>query len=320
MKKTYYSFKLNLSINTIQENVNNLSYIIKEDIPSLLKSLINLEVSTDSDNHPFKFNITAKDSLNDSSKADYNNLKKMSDKLKIQYEELYSEYTSTGNVVYPKNFMSLNDRCIILRHKLEKDNPYLKLIYKNINKYEDSNYLPDNYRTKMKTGRTHLLKFKMIQDYLSSGENTTIDGFYNIEKEVFYLEKNKDEDKVIERANIIQTKINSDLEFTEKLSSITLIQQYEKINLSEDTKKVWFNLVYPNPDLVGDLLSSDEKPNFDLNDITKSFKSENLKVELSGSKLDVKKIEKSLSASGKQGYLQNYHSTNSKVKFLETVF
>jgi len=323
LDKTYYSFKLNLSGRTIFQlkKENNLNLVLSQTLPVLLKSIINLEIAENNERHFFKFEIESEKLFDDKTKILYYKLSTMTEKLRTEYDRILLQNEKTGDVVYPKHFITLNEDCIRLRNSLERKISFIKLIYDDITDKEADIKLFKNKKSNVKTGRTHLLKFEKIKYYVEKSTIEIVDGFYEPQKEVFYLEKTNSFEETKMKANIIQKKINNDKDFNEKLGIISIIEQYEKIKISEDTKKIKFELVYPNPDLVRGLTNSgNEELNFELDDILENMGFDNFKGELSGGKLNVEETENQLNSSAGKGYLLSIDSSGVKKEYKETFF
>ena len=95
--------------------------------------------------------------------------------------------------------------------------------------------------------------------------------------------------------------MNSNINFTKKLGSITIIEQYEEIKLSETTTKVSIELVYPNASIENEITS-------ELSNISREIGAQTLKIDVEGQNLNISNFEKLLTKEGLSGYISNVSS------------
>ena len=234
----------------------------------------------------------------------YDNLVKKTQIMDKIYQGLIKEFEKTGNIMYPAEYIKLNEECKKERNVIETEVEELESVYEDVRDYEVSKEL--NINRSLGIGVSHFFKMKKIEKYLAIID-IQFEFFYDPTKECFYFEKintiqNKNDfTRIKTEANVLMDLLNSNINFTKKLGSITIIEQYEEIKLSETTTKVSIELVYPNASIENEITS-------ELSNISREIGAQTLKIDVEGQNLNISNFEKLLTKEGLSGYISNVSS------------
>lgn len=234
----------------------------------------------------------------------YKNLLKKTKQMYKMYKKLIKHFEETGNILYPAEYIELNKECKKERYSLEDKVEELERVYEDILDNEVSDKI--KFNRSLGIGLSHFFKMEKIVKYLKIVD-IKFECFYESKKECFYFARkdtsNKKSDfaSIKTEANILMDLLNNDLIFNEKLGNITIIEQYERITLSETTTKVSIELVYPNA-------SSENEITSELSDISREIGAETLKIDAEGKKLNISKLDMLLTREGMLGYVSNVSS------------
>lgn len=314
----YYTFKLNLKHYILKKysSESEKENLFLNMIPQNLDRILGRGVILN--NNYIKYTIAHKtDNLFRTNEL-YESFLDLKDKTELMYQKysnLLNEFDRTGNVMYPSEYIKLNEECKQERYRLESRIPELFQVYKDIRDYEVSNSL--NFNNTLGIGLSHFFKMEKINYYMELVD-IQFESLYDTKNECFYFEKmsstnEKDFKNVKMYANILVDLLNTDKEFNDELGKITIIEQYEEIKLSETTNKVSIDLVYPNASIENDITT-------ELSDLSIQAGAEKLKVDFEGKDLKVSNIEKLLTREGLSGYVRNVTSKGRKLVLKITSF
>ncbi|MCT0051888.1 hypothetical protein [Lactococcus lactis] len=315
--KEYYTFKLNLSHRFLKK------YTSEEDkatlffrlIPQQLDSLLGEGKKKDD----YRYYSVSHQTVNlfptKKYYERYEDLKSSTQVMYKKYGELLAEFEKTGNVMYPSEYIKLNEKCKEERYNLEKELPDLYKVYDDIRDLEVSKTL--NIHSTLGIGTSHFFKMEKINRYLEK-ININFECIYGLKEECFYFAKtnfsdNKDFKDIKMYSKILTDLINNDNDFRKLLGKVTIIEQYEEIQLSETTRKVSIDLVYPNASIENEITT-------ELSNLSKQARAENIKVEFEGNNLEVSNIAGLLTREGLAGYVKNVSSKGKKLILKITSF
>lgn len=175
-------------------------------------------------------------------------LKEITQKLYELYIDIITHYENTGEITYPKNFVSLNNKCGKLRNQLVREFPVLDAAFD----YSDESIItlyniPIEYQ--VGKGKNHLIKFKKIEKFI---EVNNIEDNLN-ESPIVYYDNN--EHFFIEAVNEVNaeliskdivTLMNENELVTRHLGSINILPIIEDIKIKGQANTITYEVVYPN--------------------------------------------------------------------------
>lgn len=304
--REFYSFKLNLTHPILNQykSEEEKENLFKSVIPQCLDKVLD-EAEVIGEYRKYTINhITENLFPTDILQKKYKKLLDKTQQMYILYEELIKNFEKTGNILYPAEYIKLNDECKKERYSLETKVAELESVYEDVRDYEVSDKIKVNRN--LGIGVSHFFKMEKIRKYLSI-VNIEFECFYEPQKECFYFarentsKKRADFDRIKNEANVLMDLLNNDPLFKKTLGNVTVIEQYERIKLSETTTKVSIELVYPNA-------SSENEITSELSEISREIGAETLKIDAEGNKLNISKLDKLLTREGKSGYVSNVAS------------
>jgi len=300
----YNIFKLNLTPgilkknNSIDDRTKLLSTTLIENFKNVFDNITKIEGQP---YYSIKLSHTTDTLFTDEKISNlYTDLVKKTEELTKLYKNTCIHFEKTGDITYTREFNILNKECQDYRKKLEVKVPKLKLIYDDIPDWEAFEKLNFKINGNIGAGISHIIKMIKINLYRSF-ENVIVEGLYSVENECFYLLEQENFEDTKFKANIIQNKINMDSEFIKNLGYVSLIAQFETVTLSETTKQVTIDLVYPNPDIVNQMQGELDNT---LTNVAKDFSAEDVTIIIRGRTINISKIADALTIVGMRGYLQ----------------
>ncbi|MFS0934501.1 hypothetical protein ACFDAA_18235 [Enterococcus casseliflavus] len=304
--RDFYSFKLNLTHPILDQykSEEKKSNLFESVIPQYLDKVLG-EAEVIGEYRKYTINhVTENLFPTDILQKKYKKLLEKTQQMYVMYEELIKNFEKTGNILYPAEYIQLNEECKKERYSLETKVEELESVYEDVRDYEVSDKIKIN--RSLGIGVSHFFKMEKIRTHLSV-VNIEFECFYEPKKECFYFAKENTSKKradfvrIKNQANVLMELLNNDPLFKKKLGNVTIIEQYQRIKLSETTTKVSIELVYPNASAENEITS-------ELSDISREIGAETLKIDAAGDKLNISKLDKLLTREGLSGYVSNVSS------------
>lgn len=302
----YYYFKLNLSWQTLYDYDQKKDYLVSEVIPSKLELVYDLEKSENYE----KYRIFLGDVADKRFYEDFNLLEENTIKLITMYDEIVSNYMSSGSISYSKEFLELNEICKRARGAFQSKYPIVKEGLQEISDQTVLDKFSLNLPNQVGTGITHIKNFYKLKIYIEELKKKNMlnqsrfEAYYDCQTEQLVIGSDKEEE-ALACIYTIEKELNSSQEFVNALGKININPIYTKLEFTRKFSSIEFTLVYPNGVASGERYEA----------IMEGSKAKKQKVKLVGEdedSLDINYILETLNDQAVKGYLEDV--TRSLVK------
>lgn len=303
----YYIFKVNLNSSIVKNALaaDEMDYIRKTVIPEAFSTVYEVEKIND-----FIYKLNDIDNEQSNFEKEFKELEIVTKKLREKYEQTIDKFKTDGSVLYEAEFLSLITVCGSKRNNLTDNYPILERAYEL---YDDNGKIIAEYNipTEYKVGKgiSHLQKFYKIKKFIDTYGidiiiQTEFNVYYNSLKEHILVEA-EDDKEATNRSIRINQKLNSNLDFHEKVQEVSIVPVYEEFEIEEEITELEYTIVYPN----GDSSSRHEVLLGQLVDIDGD---EQTTIVTSQNNLDNESINETLSPLAQKGYLKNVKINSKK--------